>query len=123
MLIVVPMYDRILVARDNPEAVSEGGIFIPEQARSRMNTGTVLRIGHGRPCPAIGSVDERGNLEMHLEPLKVRVGDKVLFSTYAGTEVVIDKVEKAFLLKEDEVLAILKETPDAPGSPVPTSAA
>lgn len=113
MTTLTPMYDRLLVRRDDPEAVSEGGIVIPEAARSRMNTGTVLRVGIGRlfihaPVYFDDSEGVTPGYRAHMEPLRVKVGDKILFSSYAGTEVVLNK-EPQLLLKEDEVLAVINE--------------
>jgi chaperonin GroES len=87
-----PMQDRVLVRRLNGEAVTTGGIHIPEQHRERPNWGEVVSVGTGRVTEAGNSV-----------PVAVSVGAKVLFGKYSGTEISIDKQE-FLILREDEIL-------------------
>lgn len=91
-----PLGNRVLVKRSQAKT-SKGGILLPETAKEKPKQGEVIAVGPGK-------LDEQG----HLQALEVRVGDKVLFSAYAGTEVPSDREEKDFLiLSEDDILGIL----------------
>jgi chaperonin GroES len=94
-----PLHDRIVVRREQ-EVKTVGGIFIPESAREKSQTGFVLAIGKGRY-----------NKEGNLVPLEVKVGDRVMFGKYAGTETPRFNVEiggeELLIMKEDEIFLIL----------------
>jgi chaperonin GroES len=85
-----PLHDRIIIAPDAAEVVSEGGIIIPETARERPARGEVIAAGPGSP--------ER--------PMQARVGDVVLYSKYSGTEVEYDG-QKIVFMREDDILTTL----------------
>jgi chaperonin GroES len=86
------MQDRVLVRRLLGEAVTTGGIHIPDQHRERPNWGEVMSIGTGRVTEAGLSV-----------PVALTLGAKVLFGKYSGTEIKIGN-EEFLILREDEIL-------------------
>jgi len=92
---VHPLYDRLLVERVEEEAKTKGGILIPDTAKEKPQQGRVIAAGDGK-------VMEDGKLRA----LAVREGDRVLFTRYAGTEFQVDG-EQQFIIREDDVLAIL----------------
>ncbi len=92
---IKPLKDRLLVKRMEEEEKSKGGLYIPDTAKEKPMRGEVIAIGSGKLL-------ETGKLE----PLTVKVGDKILFSKYAGTELTIENQEH-LILKEEEVLGII----------------
>lgn len=92
---VKPLYDRVLLKRNEPKEEIRGGIYIPDSAKEKPLEAEVVAVGPGK----------RENGE--LQPLTVKVGDRVLVGKYAGTEVKIDDVEH-IVLREDEILAIFE---------------
>jgi chaperonin GroES len=90
-----PLHDRLLVRRVEPQDVAKGGIIIPDTAREKPQEGEVLAVGNGKV------LDNGTRLA-----LEVKVGDKVLFGKYTGSDVELDG-EKVLVLREDEVLAVL----------------
>ena len=92
---VNPLYDRILVKRVEEKEQRRGGIIIPDSAKEKPMEGKVIAVGSGR-------VEKDGKKS----PLEVKVGDKVLFGKYAGTEIKIEDVEHV-ILREEEVLGII----------------
>lgn len=91
---VRPLHDRILVRRMNEEEKTAGGLFIPDTAKEKPQKGEVIATGKGR-------VTEDGKTL----PLDVKVGDKVLFSKYAGTELKLNG-EEFLMMNENDVLGI-----------------
>jgi chaperonin GroES len=92
-----PLYDKIVVKRqEEQEQRTASGIIIPDTAKEKPQIGEVVAVGEGKRL---------NNGE--IAPLKVKVGDKVIFNKYAGTEVELDG-EKYLIMSEDEVLAILE---------------
>ncbi len=94
---VKPLYDRVLIKRVEVEEKTESGIIIPDAAKEKPIQGEVIAVGEGR-------VSDDGKVI----PLKVKVGDRVLFSKYAGTEVKI-KGEEYLIMREDDIMAIVEE--------------
>jgi chaperonin GroES len=95
-----PLADRLVVKPLEEEEVTPSGIVLPETAKEKPQKGEVLAVGPG-------ARDDSGKrIEM-----EVKVGDKVLFAKYAGTEVKIDG-EKLLILRESDVLAVLEGTPE-----------
>ncbi len=92
---VRPLHDRMLVRRIEEEETARGGIIIPDTAREKPMEGKVLAVGNGR-------ILEDGKKLA----LDVKVGDKILFGKYSGTEIEIDG-EDVVIVREDEVLAIM----------------
>ena len=91
-----PLHDRIIVKRLAEEQKTKGGIIIPDSAKEKPQEAEVLAVGNGK-------VIEGGKVM----PLEVKVGDRVLFSKYSGTEIKIDGSEY-LIIKEDDVQAILE---------------
>ena len=91
---VRPLHDRIIVKRLPEEEVTKGGIIIPDSAKEKQQEGEVIAVGSGKR--------EKGELV----PLDVKVGDRVLFGKYSGTEIKIDD-EDLLILREEEILAKL----------------
>jgi chaperonin GroES len=92
-----PLHDRIIVKRVEEEEKTKGGIIIPDTAKEKPITGTIIAVGSGKS-------EGKGNEK---EPLDVKEGDKVLFSRYAGTELTVDG-EELLIMKEEDVIAIVK---------------
>lgn len=90
-----PLQDRILVKRLASEEKTASGIIIPDNAKEKPMEGQVVAVGNGK-------VADDGKLR---KP-DVKVGDRVLFSKYAGSEVKVDGVEH-LILREDDLLGIL----------------
>ncbi|HYF15721.1 MAG TPA: co-chaperone GroES [Phycisphaerales bacterium] len=93
---VRPLGDKILVRRDEAQSKTESGIFLPETSKDKPKTGVVEAVGTGALNTDTG---ER-------VPLSVRKGDRVIFSSYAGTEVKLDGNE-LLIMSEDDVLAVI----------------
>jgi len=92
---IKPLYDRILVKRVEEKEQKRGGIIIPDTAKEKPMEGKVIAVG-------AGSVNKEGKRT----PLEVKVGDRILFGKYAGTEIKLEN-EDHVILREDEVLGIL----------------
>jgi chaperonin GroES len=91
-----PLHDRIIVKRLKEEEKTKGGIIIPDTAKEKPVEGEVLAIGNGKAL-------ENGSVRK----LDVKVGDRVLFGKYSGTEVKIDGEER-LIMREDDILAVLE---------------
>ena len=92
---VRPLHDRMLVRRIEEKETAKGGIIIPDTAKEKPMQGKVLAVGNGR-------VLENGKTL----PLDVKVGDRILFGKYSGTEIKIEG-EEVLVVREDEVLAVM----------------
>jgi chaperonin GroES len=92
---VRPLHDRLLVRRIEEKETVKGGIIIPDTAKEKPQEGEVLAVGNGKV------LDNGTKLE-----LDVKVGDKILFGKYSGTDIKIDG-EEMLILREDEVLAVI----------------
>ena len=90
-----PLHDRVIVRRVDEEKTSPGGIVIPDSATEKPVKGEVLAIGKGKLL-------ENGDVR----PLDVKVGDKILFGKYSGTEVNVDG-EDLLVMREDDITAII----------------
>lgn len=90
-----PLHDKVLLKKIEQDEKTPGGIIIPDTAKEKPISGEILAIGNG-------TLDEKGNLH----PLDVKVGDKVLFAKWGGTEVKIHG-EEYVILKESDILGIL----------------
>ena len=93
---VRPLHDRLLVRRIEEEETVKGGIIIPDSAKEKPQEGEVLAVGNGK------TLDNGTKLTMD-----VKVGDKILFGKYSGTDIKIDG-EEVLILREDEVLAVMR---------------
>ncbi|MCL4256504.1 MAG: co-chaperone GroES [Anaerolineae bacterium] len=92
-----PLGDRILVEPVEKEETIAGGLLLPETAKEKPQQGNVLAAGEGRR-------DDDGKRI----PMDVKVGDKVLFAKYAGTEIKVDG-KKLLIMKETDILGIITE--------------
>jgi chaperonin GroES len=92
-----PLHDRVVIERIEAEAKSAGGIIIPDTAREKPQQGRVSAVGPG-------GRDESGKLT----PVDVKVGDRILFGKWSGTEVKIDDVEY-LVMKESDIMGVLGE--------------
>ena len=95
MMKVRPLHDRLLVRRIEEKTTAKGGIIIPDTAKEKPQEGEVLAVGNGKLL-------ENGTKIA----LDVKVGNKILFGKYTGTDIKIDG-EEVLILREDEVLAVL----------------
>jgi chaperonin GroES len=91
-----PLHDRILVKRLEEERTSAGGIIIPDTATEKPIQGKVIAVGNGK-------IQEDGSVRK----LDVKVGDKILFGKYGGTEVKVDG-EELLVMREDDVMAVIE---------------
>jgi chaperonin GroES len=93
---IKPLGDHILIRRVEAENMTKGGIVLPDSAKEKPREGIVLALGDGRLMES----GERA-------PFQVKAEDRVLFSSYAGTEIKVDG-EDLLLVREDEILAIVE---------------
>lgn len=93
---VRPLHDRILVRRTAEEDKTAGGLFIPDTAKEKPQKGEIIACGKGR-------VTEDGKTL----PLEVKIGDRVLFGKYSGTELKIDGQEY-LMMREEDILGIVQ---------------
>ncbi|AEG07974.1 co-chaperone GroES [Sinorhizobium meliloti] len=91
-----PLHDRILVRRVESEEKTKGGIIIPDTAKEKPQEGEVLAVGPG-------ARGEKGQIQ----PLDVKVGDRILFGKWSGTEIKIDG-EDLLIMKESDVMGIIE---------------
>ena len=90
-----PLHDRVIVKRMEEERTTPGGIVIPDAATEKPIKGEVIAAGNGK-------ILENGDIRA----LDVKVGDKVLFGKYSGTEVKVDD-KKLLIMKESDVMGVL----------------
>lgn len=91
-----PLHDRIIVERIEEETTTAGGLIIPDTAKEKPQEGKVIAAGKGKKT-------EDGKLL----PMEVKVGDKVLFGKYAGTEIKIEGKEY-LMMREDDILGVVE---------------
>ncbi len=91
-----PLQDRILVKRLEPPEVKKGGIIIPDTAKEKPQEGEVIAVGPGK-------VSDDGTRQ----PMSVKVGNKILFGKYSGSEIKIDG-EEHLILREEDVLGVVE---------------
>ena len=92
-----PLHDRVVIKRIEAEEKTSGGIIIPDTAKEKPQEGEVIAVGPG-------GRDESGKLI----PIDVKVGDRVLFGKWSGTEVKLDGVEY-MIMKESDLMGVLVE--------------
>lgn len=90
-----PLHDRVVVKRIVAEAKTKGGIIIPDSAQEKPQEGEVVAVGPG-------GRDEAGKLI----PIDIKVGDKVLFGKWSGTEIKLDGQE-LLIMKESDIMGVL----------------
>ncbi|KAA3631051.1 MAG: co-chaperone GroES [Proteobacteria bacterium] len=91
-----PLHDRVVVRRLDDERKTPGGIVIPDSAAEKPMQGEVLAAGNGK-------ILESGEIR----PLDVKVGDKVLFGKYSGTEVKVDG-DELLMMREDDIMGVIE---------------
>lgn len=91
---VKPLGDRVLIEAELPEEMTKTGIILPDTAKEKPQSGTVVAVGEGSRA-----------MDGSLIPMTVKVGDKVLFSKYGGSEIKIDG-EEYLVVKESDILVI-----------------
>lgn len=92
-----PLGDRVVVEPLEAEQKTKGGIILPDTAKEKPQEGKVVAVGKGK-------VNDKGELV----PIEVKVGDKVLYGKYSGTEVNIED-KQYIILREEDILAIVEE--------------
>jgi chaperonin GroES len=94
-----PLHDRVVVRRLEGEQKTAGGIIIPDTAKEKPSEGEIIAVGPG-------GRDESGKLI----PIDLKVGDRILFGKWSGTEVKIDG-EELLIMKESDVMGVIEGTP------------
>ncbi|MNT67629.1 10 kDa chaperonin [compost metagenome] len=92
-----PLYDRVVIRRSEEEKKTAGGIVLPGSAAEKANSGEILAVGTGR-------VLENGEVRA----LSVKVGDKVVFGPYSGSNTVKVDGEDLLVMSENEILAVIE---------------
>ena len=90
-----PLHDRVVVKRVEEEGKTKGGIIIPDTAKEKPSQGEIVAVGPG-------GRDETGKLI----PIDLKVGDRVLFGKWSGTEVKIDN-EELLIMKESDIMGVM----------------
>ena len=90
-----PLHDRVVIKRTEEDTTSAGGIVIPDSATEKPSKGEVVAVGNGKML-------ENGEVRK----LALKVGDKVLFGKYSGTEVKVDD-DDLLVMREDDIMAII----------------
>ena len=93
-----PLRDRVVVKRIEPEAKSAGGIIIPDTAREKPSQGEIIAVGPG-------GRDDSGKLI----PIDLKVGDRVLFGKWSGSEVKLDNVDY-LIMQESDIMGVVEQT-------------
>ncbi len=91
-----PLHDRLVIRRMEEERTSPGGIVLPDSATEKPIEGEVIAVGNGK-------ITDSGEVR----PLDVKVGDKVLFGKYAGTEVKIGG-EELLVMREEDIMGVIE---------------
>jgi chaperonin GroES len=94
-MMLKPLADRVVVRPSKAEEKTKGGIFVPDTAKEKPVWGEVIAIGPGR-------VSDEGKLV----PMEVKIGNKVLYGKYSGTEVTVEG-EELLLMRESDIFAIM----------------
>ena len=92
-----PLHDRVIVEREEEERMSAGGIVIPDSATEKPIQGKIRAVGKGKLL-------EGGDIR----PLDVKVGDRVLFGKYSGTEVKLDG-QDLLVMREEDIMAVIEK--------------
>jgi chaperonin GroES len=100
---VRPLHDRIVIKRIEEKETVKGGIIIPDSAKEKPQEGEVIAVGHGKKT-------DKGEVIA----LDVKVGDRILFGKYSGTEIKLDG-EEYLIIREDEVLGVIEHAAKAAG--------
>ncbi len=93
---IQPLGERVVLKQLEAENKTKGGIVLPDSAKEKPQEAEVIAVGKGK------TVDGK------VIPLEVKVGDKVLYGKYSGTEITTKDAEELIIIKEEDILAILK---------------
>ena len=93
---LTPLADRVVIRASEAAETMRGGLYIPDTAKEKPQQGEIIAAGPGK-------FDEKGGQRI---PMDVKVGDKVLYGKYSGTEITLDG-EQYLILRESDVLAIV----------------
>ncbi len=93
---LTPLHDRVIVKASEPDEVSKGGIIIPDTAKEKPMQGEIIAVGTGKQ-----------NDDGKVTPLQVKIGDKVLYGKYAGTEINMEG-DEYLIMREADIFAIIK---------------
>ncbi len=91
-----PLGDRVIVKQDEAEETTASGLYLAHDAKEKPQTGTIIAVGEGK-------MDKDGVLQ----PLPIKVGDKVIYGKYGGTEVSFDG-EEVLILRADDIYAVIE---------------
>ena len=94
---IQPLGDRVLVKPLEAESKTKGGIVLPDTAKEKPQEAEVVAVGKGK------TMDDGS-----LKPLEVKVGDKVLYGKYSGNEITTKDGEEMMIMREEDILAIIK---------------
>ena len=94
---IKPLRDKVLIKVEEEEEKTAGGIYLPDTAKEKPQRGIVVAVGDGK-------LTDEGKVI----PISVKVGDKVIFSKYAGTEIKLNG-EKHVILSADDIYAVIEE--------------
>ena len=94
---IQPLADRIVVKPLDAQEVTKGGIVLPDTAKEKPQEGKVVAVGKGK-------LTEEGKVKA----LEVRVGDRILYGKYSGTEITTKEGQELLIMREDDVFAIVK---------------
>ncbi|MBL7998145.1 MAG: co-chaperone GroES [Candidatus Kapabacteria bacterium] len=92
---LTPLHDRVIVRPSAPEQTTKGGIIIPDTAKEKPMQGEIIAVGNGK-------VADNGTLSA----LTVKVGDKVLYGKYSGTEISVEG-EDLLIMRENDIFAVI----------------
>ena len=92
-----PLHDRVVVRREAEEETSAGGIVLPGSAKEKPNTGEVVAVGDGKLLDS-----------GELRPLTVKVGDKIVFASYAGSQTINDGDDELIVMSESEIFGVVE---------------
>jgi len=95
---IQPLADRIVVRPLAAEEKTKGGIILPDTAKEKPQEGEVMAVGKGK-------VSDSGTLQ----PMELKVGDRVLYGKYSGSEITTKDGEELLIMREEDVLAVLKK--------------
>ena len=94
---IQPLGDRVVVEREEAKGTTAGGIVLPDSAKDKPQQGKVVAAGEGR-------ITKDGKRK----ELQVKIGDRVLFTSYAGDEFRVEGDKKVLLMREDDILAVVE---------------
>ena len=94
---IKPLADRVVVKPLEAEAKTKGGIVLPDTAKEKPQEGKVVAVGRGK-------VLDNGQAQ----PMELKVGDRILYGKYSGNEITTKEGEELLIMREEDVLAIIK---------------